>query len=335
MEIFRGVHHIKLPLKRGALDHVNVYLIEGKKGNLLIDTGWNTPESFSTLKDELKAQGFEFKDISQIVITHSHSDHYGTAGRIKDLSGAKIAMSDIEAGLLHLRYEDMAVLIDQVSLFLRANGAPESELAQLSEASLPVREFVVPAMPDIKLKAGRRISMEPFEFKVLFTPGHSPGHICLYEPNRKYLFAGDHVLPDISPNVGLHPQSGENPLGDFISSLKALLKLEINFVFPGHGPVFSGLGQRVSQLLHHHEQRIAAILEAMDSEASSVYQIATQVPWNTDVEPTSFKKLPALDRRLAMLETLAHLQLLVSQGRVKKITKGDSFFYQVEDTGKR
>lgn len=330
MEIVQGVHQIKLPLPGAPLDHVNVYLIEGNEGNLLIDAGWNTPEAFSTLKVELRSNGFGFKDISQIVITHLHPDHYGLAGKIRELSRAKVALSEIEARLLDSRYVNVSILLEEVSHFLRANGTPQSELSQLSEASLPARQFVIPTKPDMKLKAGQKVSVDPFEFKVLLTPGHSPGHICLYEPKRKLLFTGDHVLPEITPNVSLHPQSGENPLGDFINSLKALRELEVNFVFPGHGSVFSGLKLRIDELLHHHEQRKLAIVKVIQGELKTGYQIATEIPWVPDEEAVSFQDLSAFDKRLAVLETLAHLQLLVIEGKAEKVVEDDTTFYWAE-----
>lgn len=327
MEIVQGVHQIKLPLPGGTLDHVNVYLIEGDKGNLMIDAGWNTPEAFSTLKEGLRTKGFDFKDISQIVITHLHPDHYGLAGKIRELSGAKVALSEIEARMLDSRYINIAVLLREVSRLLRANGVPQGELPQLSKASLPALEFVIPTKPDVKLKAGQKVSVDPFEFTALLTPGHSLGHICLYEPKRKFLFSGDHVLPEITPNVGLHPQSGENPLGDYINSLKSLTKLEINFVFPGHGPVFSGLRQRIEELLYHHEQRMRAIVKVIQDGMKTAYQIATEIPWIPDDDAVSFQDLAALDRRLAVLETLAHLQLLVTEDKVKRVVKNRTSFY--------
>ena len=331
MEIVQGVHQIKLPLPGGTLDHVNVYLVEGDEGNLLIDAGWNTPEAFSALKEELMTKGFEFKDISQIVITHLHPDHYGLAGKIRELSGAKIALSEIETHMLNSRYVDMTPLLSGVTRLLRSNGVPESELPQLSEASLPAREFVIPASPDVKLKAGRKVSVGLFEFEVLSTPGHSPGHICLYEPKRKLLFTGDHILPDITPNVGLHPQSGGNPLGDYLNSLRDLKKLEVTFAFPGHGSVFNGLRLRIEDLFYHHEQRKSAIVRVIQGEMKTAYEIAEEIPWVPGAEDVSFQDLLAFDKRLAVLETLAHLQLLISEDKVKKAAQDGTNFYSARD----
>lgn len=328
MELMKGVYQIKVPLPGPGLDHVNVYLLEGTTGNLLIDTGWNTPEAFTALKQELLVNGFQIKDITHIAVTHLHPDHYGLAGRIKEISGAKILMSEVEGSMLEQRYMNVSALLDSVTQFLDATGIPKADLPQLSKASMPVLDFVVPVKPDEMLNAESVIEMEPFELKVMMTPGHSPGHICLYEPNKKYLFTGDHILSDISPHIGLHPQSGENPLEDFINSLQLLSELEVKFVFPGHGSVFSGLGQKIEALIAHHKEREWEIMKSISSGQKSAYQIAQEIPWSPSGEPANFKKLAPIDKRLAVLETLAHLQHLIVEGKVTKTTKDKVNYYE-------
>jgi glyoxylase-like metal-dependent hydrolase (beta-lactamase superfamily II) len=327
MEIIKGVYQIKLPLPGPGLDHINVYLLEGTEGNLLVDTGWNTPEAFTALKQELLTNGFQLKDITYVAITHLHPDHCGLAGRIKEISGAKIAMSEIDAAMLDQRYVNVSPLLDATTQFLEADGTPKAELAQLSKASMPALDFVVPVKPDVILNSESTIEMDPFEFQIIMTPGHSPGHICLYEPNKKYLFSGDHILPDISPHVGLHPQSGENPLGDFLKSLQAMSELEVKFVFPGHGSVFSGLRQRIEALVAHHREREWEIMKSISNGQKTAYQIAQEIPWIDD-QKVNFNKLSPWDKRLAVLETLAHLQHLITEGKVTKTTKDKVNFYE-------
>src|SRR4030042_3138737 len=194
MEIVQGVHQIKLPLPAGALDHSNAYLIEGSNGNLLIDTGFDTPEAFAALRDSLRFSGFGFKDITQIVITHIHPDHYGLANKLKQMSGATVAFTDIEEKFINSRYVKTHVLLKKVKDLFESNGVPKGDLSQLSEAALAAKQFVGVVSPDVRLKDGDKISVGSSEFKVLLTPGHSPGPICLYEPKRKLFFSGDHIL---------------------------------------------------------------------------------------------------------------------------------------------
>ena len=327
MEIVQGVHQIKLPLPAGALDHSNAYLIEGSNGNLLIDTGFDTPEAFAALRDGLRFSGFGFKDITQIVVTHIHPDHYGLADKLKQMSWATLAFSDVEAKFIDSRYAKTDALLKKVRSLFKSNGVPEEDLTELTEASMALRQFVGVVPPDITLKNGDKITVGSLEFKVVLTPGHSPGHICLYEPKRKLFFSGDHILPDIFPHVGLHPQSGENPLGDFFNSLEALANLEVNFIFPGHGSVFSGFKLRLGELYHYHEQRQLAIKRIIENDMKTAYQIATEIPWMPGGEAISFDKLPVFDKRLAVMETLAQLKLLVTEGKAEKVAKDNIDIY--------
>jgi glyoxylase-like metal-dependent hydrolase (beta-lactamase superfamily II) len=306
---------------------MNIYLIEGTRGNLLIDTGFDTPEAFGALRDALKFSGFGFKDITVIAATHVHPDHYGLVDKLKQMSGAKVALSDIESKFIDSRYGKTDALIKQVKQLLVSNGVPEADLTELAEASMAVKQFVGVVKPDIILKDGDKITVASSEFKVVLTPGHSPGHICLYEPKRKLFFSGDHILPDIFPHVGFHPQSGDNPLGDFFKSLETLSKLEVNFIFPGHGSVFSGFKLRLGELHYYHEQRQRAIMRIIENDTKSAYQIATEIPWMPGGEAVPFNKLSAFDKRLAVMETLAHLKLLVIESKAEKVVKENIDLY--------
>jgi glyoxylase-like metal-dependent hydrolase (beta-lactamase superfamily II) len=326
MEIVQGVHQIKVPLP-GAVDHMNIYLIEGTKGNLLIDTGFDTPEAFGALRDALKYSGFGFKDITVIAATHLHPHHYGLVDKLKQLSEAKVALGEVETKFIDSRYTKTDALLKQVKQLLSANGVPESDVTEFAGASMAVKQYVSVVKPDIILKDGDKITVASSEFIVVLTPGHTPGHICLYETKRKMFFSGDHLLPDIFPHIVYSPQSGENPLGGFFKSLEALSKLEINFIFPGHGSVFSGFKLRLSELQYYHQQRQQAVVRIIESDAKSAYQIAAEIQWSPAGEAVPFNKLSTFDKRLAVLETLAELKLLISAGKAKKIVKENVDLY--------
>jgi glyoxylase-like metal-dependent hydrolase (beta-lactamase superfamily II) len=307
--------------------YINAYLIEGNNGNMLVDTGWNSPDAYSALTNELKNYGFTLKDISKIVLTHIHPDHCGLAGKIKQLSGAEISMDEREASLLKSRYVDVDGLIKETYDLLVTNGAPESDATTLSKASLPARELVVPISEYTAIKGGDKIVFEPFEFTVLSTLGHSPGHISLYEPNKKFLFTGDFILPEITPNISLHPQSSPNPLGDYLKSLEEAYELEVNFAFPGHGPAFSGVKQIIEAIVRHHEDRKRAVLKSIEGNTKTAYQVTQEIPWDVDINDGSYSFMSILNRRFAITETLAHLEYLVSQGEAGKTTENNKTVY--------
>jgi glyoxylase-like metal-dependent hydrolase (beta-lactamase superfamily II) len=327
-EVIPGIFQLSLPLPNLTLDHINTYLIRGDSQCLLVDTGWNTPELFDSLKEQLAEIGVQFADISQIVVTHVHADHYGMAGRLKQLSPAKIALHQIEMDLIESRYIAMEALLGQLAEWLDVNGVPDALLPELGNASLEMVQFVVPTMPDIVLHGGETIALDSFNFQVLWTPGHSPGHICLYEPQRNVLISGDHVLPRITPNIGMNPQSGPNPLGDFLNSLQTVKKLGVDLVLPGHEQPFANLNRRIGQLVRHHRERNSQILRTLDAGPKTAYQIARELTWGGDAGGMQWDSMDAWDKRMAVMETLAHLEEMRAEGRLDKFVRGENIHYQ-------
>ncbi len=327
-EIVPGIHWFKLPMiisDESGLAFVNVYVIKGTSGYLLVDAGWNTEESFAALKKGMAEIGSDIKDISQILVTHVHPDHYGMAGRIKKLSGASLAMHHIEKGFIDSRYVSMDFLINQIDRLLMANGVPPKIIARLSKATVGLEQYVVPIYPDITLHDGETITTGLFTFNVLWTPGHSSGHICLYEPEEKILLSGDHILPTITPNISVHPQAIENPLGRYLDSLNELKQLEVELVLPGHEKPFSGFRKRVESILKHHEQRNGEILAALADKARTSFQIAQEVTWGLK---GSWQSLPDFHKRIAILETLAHLEMMAARGRVDRLPGEDIMLFR-------
>ncbi|MFH1651588.1 MAG: MBL fold metallo-hydrolase [Chloroflexota bacterium] len=327
MQVTPGIHHFEIPLPDSNVGHVNIYLIAGKDGYLLLDTGWDLPDCFSSVQKQLEEIGVSFTDISRIVITHIHSDHYGLVGKFKELSGAEFACHKIERDLIDSRYVHMDELLAQTAAWLMLNGVQEKDLAELQEASLPLAKYVTPVYPDTLLHDGDTIDTGVFSFRVLLTPGHSPGHICLYEPARKILLSGDHILPTITSNVGLHSQSGSNPLADFLTSLGRIKKLPIATVLPGHEHPFSDIQPRIIKLIKHHEVRNQAILRTLRS-ARSAFQVVQGISWLSDTGGVGWRHLAPHHRRLAILEALSHLELMLTERRVTKFANDGVIYYQ-------
>jgi len=316
-EMFPGIHWIKLPMsiEETSLDNINVYLVEGAQGYLLVDSGWNTDESFIALKKGMAKIGADVKDISQIVITHVHPDHYGMAGRIKKLSGATISMHHIEKDFIRPRYIDMEELLRLTDRMLVANGVPEAEMVHMRDATLGLEQYIVPTLPDRILHEGEQVTTGKFTFRVIWTPGHSSGHICLYEPDKKILLSGDHILPKITPNIGVHPQSIENPLGRYIKSLQDMRQLDVALVLPGHDQPFTNLRLRIDEIIHHHEVRNQEILTAIGLDRHTAYYAAQKITWGDN---SRFRDLPDFHKRMAVFETLAHLEMMTAENLLHK-----------------
>ncbi len=326
-EVTPGIHWLKLPITmaESTLTHVNAYLIQGDSGYLLVDTGWNTDETFDALQKQLAEIGADIKEISQILVTHVHPDHYGLAGRVRQLSGAVFALHDIEKGFIEPRYIKMDQLLEQTARWLSINGVPPDETADMRDATVGLQQYIVPTYPDITLHGGETIATGRFTFQVLWTPGHSSGHVCLYEPQKKVLISGDHILPTITPNIGSHPQSIENPLGKYLNSLNDVKELDIELVLPGHEKPFTQLRPRIDELIQHHEERNLEILATLKGEPKTAYQIARRITWGI---ADSWQNMPSFHQRMAIFETLAHLELMTVNGWVDKISRDSVIYYQ-------
>lgn len=326
MEVFPGVHQLKVPIDQNALGYLNSYLIQGDKGCLLVDTGWNSRGAFQSLKEQLDGLGLTLRDIARVVITHVHPDHYGLAGLIKQASPTRFAFHLWEKALIEERYIEFAQLQNKMGKFLCRHGVPRQQAGPLEIASMPALDFVTVAWPDEVLYGGEIISIGDFQLEVLWTPGHSPGHVCLYEPSKKLLFSGDHVLPGITPNVSYNLQSGSNPLGDFINSLNQLRRLPVDLVLPAHEHIFEGLEDRIQQIVGHHEDRKGEILSTLSEEPLSAFLIARQLSWHIRDD---WDHLDAYHQRSAMTETLAHLEMMRMEGRVERHSRDGVIRYEL------
>ena len=192
-----------------------------------------------------------------------------------------------------------------------------------------MKQFSDLVMPDILLEDNETIDTGVFKLNVIWTPGHSPGHICLYEPDKKILFSGDHILPTITPHVGLHPQSGTNPLGDYLDSLERLKTLEVEMVLPGHEQPFTEFKDRAESITRHHSLRNTEILGALGSESKTAFQLSTEITWLHDVNGVGWHRLDSWNKRVAILETLAHLEAMRVKGELERFNKDDIRYYRL------
>ena len=293
------------------LKHVNVYLLRDGDDFTLIDTGLQTDESRQALNQELATLRVRVERITRILITHIHPDHFGLAGELRDRSGAELVIHRLEVSLMEPRYARAEDLVYDVAKWLSLNGVPEEEADFIKTASMAAREYVSVVEPDTLLEGAERLPVDDTEIEVIWTPGHSPGHCCFYWRARRLLFSGDHLLPKISPNIGLHPQSGANPLDDYVASLDRIRRLEIETVLPAHGDPFYDHGSRIAEIIEHHDARKAALVRLAGDGAKSGWQLAAGLF-------AGIMQRNVFQQRLALQETLAHCQSLAVDGRLRK-----------------
>src|SRR3954464_5458963 len=189
-----GLWSIPVPIPSSSLRYVFVYVFETDRGPYIVDTGWNTDDAFAALSDGLKQVGTDVADVQGVLVTHIHPDHYGLAGRVREASGAWVALHPADAALISDRDAEPAPLLERMGAMLRRMGAPEVEIAALQNASMPVRRFVDAVQPDVLLEDGRRPDVPRRDLGPIWTPGHSPGHLCFWEPRHRVMLSGDHNM---------------------------------------------------------------------------------------------------------------------------------------------
>jgi glyoxylase-like metal-dependent hydrolase (beta-lactamase superfamily II) len=309
MEVASGVIRVQLPMPF-ELKHVNVYLLRDSEGYTLVDTGLQTEESRRALGRGLDDSGIPLNRVTRILITHIHPDHFGLAGELRERTGAELVIHRLEVSLMEPRYARAEDLVQDVARWLHVNGVPQTEAEFLKSASMAAREFVSVVEPDSLLEGAERLALDGEDLQVVWTPGHSPGHCCFFLPSRKLLLSGDHLLPKISPNIGLHPQSSADPLGDYLSALDRVARLDIDLVLPAHGDPFNDHTGRIAVIKQHHEERKLTIL-GLATTPQTGWELASKL-FHGIMERNVFQQ------RLALQETLAHCQSLADDGRMQK-----------------
>ncbi|MBN1367606.1 MAG: MBL fold metallo-hydrolase [Dehalococcoidales bacterium] len=326
MNLNNNVHILKMALPQNALvpdstlGYTLVYLIRFESGWGLIDTGWDDETTFTSFSEQLENLGIRMTDIKWILLTHSHADHQGLARAIKETTKANIIMHTNETPEA---YEKRVKEVERsssgdLSTLLLLHGMPHNEITEISSRSHPPRNFISSFKVDKFIKGDDVSSLSPL--KIIWTPGHSPGHLCLYEPREKLLFSGDHVLPTITSNISISILGEDNPLRDYMDSLSRIEDLEVNQILPGHEGPFVNPKRRINELRAHHFERLKSIRIKLMSGPNTAYEIAESIKW----APGEWGKMTPLNKLMGLMETLAHLRYLVREGVVVEIVGGDS-----------
>lgn len=298
-ELAPGFWRIRLPFHL-ELNHVNVYLVRLAEGWMMVDAGFGNDESWTALDAAVRSIGVTWRDVKQVAITHTHPDHWGLAPRIlHESGGAWLAMHSIEAGNLR-RLAEAVRKPSVLDKRLRSWGTPEDHIARITGAFLDVRQRFDAVEANQVFEGGETIATEALgELRVVFTPGHAPGHICFYSERDGWLIAGDHVLPKITPHVAW--MSERNALADFHVSLDAVAALGARMVAPGHGDPFPDLAERAVEIKRHHESRCNKIAEALDGGAATPHEVVA-VLWPKALSPFNY--------RFAIYEVMAHIKYM-------------------------
>ncbi len=298
----------------GPLRYVSVYAFALDGGGLgLLDTGWGSDESWAALSAGLASIGGDVADVRGVLVTHLHYDHLGLAERVRQASGAWVAMHPADAAIVGSpALRDPASFVAAEVDFLVSLGADRDEAVADVGPSENLGHCSRMAVPDRLLEDGEHADFPGWRMRAVHTPGHTPGHLCFAEQRTGLFFSGDHVLPRISPNISSTHNGTADPLRDYLDSLAAVGGEEPEEVLPAHEWRFRGLGSRAAELTAHHEHRLAELLDAIRrNPGSTPWQLAAHLTWSRPWDQYERRM-----RIFAVTETDAHLRLLASRGLV-------------------
>jgi glyoxylase-like metal-dependent hydrolase (beta-lactamase superfamily II) len=308
-----GVHRIPLPLPNDGLRAVNVYVLEQDDGIVLIDGGWALPESRQALEQGLARLGHDLGEITHVLVTHVHRDHYTQAVDLRRLVGSRVYLGIGERpGLRKLDELRTDVPVSSLDILRRA-GADELAERLLREMEWDSFDPSIWEQPDRWLEPGV-LRFGRHAVRVVPTPGHTKGHVVYLDEERGLLFSGDHVLPHITPSIGFELADPGHPLADYLNSLHLVTSFADAQLLPAHGPAGGSAHARVAELLAHHHTRFAAILDVLGERALDAYAVARELGWTRREVP--FADLSAFNQMLAVNETAAHLDVLVQRGHL-------------------
>lgn len=311
-QIRPGLWSIPVPMP-GRMRYVLSYAFELPDGVALVDTGWDSEEAWDGLVAGLAEAGRQIQDVRAVLTTHAHPDHYGLAARVRDVSGAWLGLHPEDAATIGDRDDDAlrAGLAAGWETMRARLGVPGSGSGGMSERK--ARKYIQQTQPDVLFQDGKQLDLPGWDLRAIWTPGHTPGHVCFFEAGHGLLLSGDHILPRISPNVSLHSRQRPDPLQDYLGALAAVGDLPVEEVLPAHEYRFRGLRTRVDQLLGHHEHRLSEIEAAVaDTPGAACWSIAARLTW-----ARPWTTLSGAVKYSAAREILAHLVYLEGRGRVR------------------
>lgn len=318
-EISANLYKIEIPLPGSPLKALNSYVIKNTERNLIVDTGWNQEECMHAMQAGLRELGVD-AGRTDFFITHLHADHFGL---VSDLitDSSEIYFNEPDADRFKSGFR-----LDEFLNFARLNGYPENELRKALQSHPGLKFRAKADLAFHILKEGDIVSIGDYGFKCIETPGHTWGHMCLYEPHKKIFVSGDHILNDITPNIQLWSDEW-NPLKEYLTSLDKVYELDIELVLPGHRGIFRNCKERIQELKQHHQDRLDEIISILEKGSKNAFQVASKMTW--DIVSDSWDLFPVSQKWFATGEAIAHLKYLKEEGIIRSEIRNQKIVFSL------
>jgi len=320
-EILTNLYKIEIPLPGSPLKALNSYVIKGPERSLIIDTGWDRKECMNAMQTGLREVKVDLGK-SDFFITHFHPDHLSLVFNLA-AETSKIYFNQPEANFVGDRNR-----WDHLCNYARKSGLAENEIQAVTDSHPGHKYWPKSQLTFTILKENDEIAIGEYLFRCVETPGHTPGHLCLYEPDKKILVSGDHILNDITPNIQLWSDEW-NPLKEYLASLDRVYGLGIELVLPGHRSIFTSCHERIEALREHHQTRLDEVSLILEEGAKDAHQVASQMKWDISYDYDSFELFPVLQKWFATGEAIAHLKYLEESGMIRRQMQENKILYSL------
>ena len=303
-----GVYRLRLPLPWPGVPHCNAWAISAGDGFVLVDTGMHNAESMVDLERALAMCNLRLEEIKLVVCTHAHSDHCGQAVPISQRAGCELWMHPSHELMSKLVEDPDAVLARRLEV-ARQSGVPAEPLRRYAaQRGTSEPGIVGPLKADRDLLDGVTMQSDLGEWVVYETPGHAPSHVCLFQPERRLLISGDHLLGRISLyfEYGYSP----DPVGEFLQSLDVVERLGARLCLAGHGRTFTDVHAHIHGNRALVEEHLYKVLQAVEGRELTAFDLVGEVYGQT---------LSQQNGQWLLSQTLGYLTHLESTGGVRRI----------------
>lgn len=328
-QILSDIYRIEIPLPKSPLKALNAYLVKSRDRSLVIDTGWNRQECLDPMLSSLQELDVDLNK-TDFFITHLHADHMGLVEKLIRRT-TKVHFGEVEASVAISIHKRPKERVDHLFQIYLSHGFPESELRRAVKDHPGFRDGPPIAFDFRTLGERDTIDVGGYSFRCIETPGHSPGHMCLYEARKKIFISGDHILFDITPNITSWPEM-ENSLGEYLKSLAKVYNLDVELVLPGHRSMMNNHKKRITELRQHHNKRLSEVLHALEAGEKTAWEVAPYLSWDIDFH--SWDLFPPVQKWFALGETIAHLKYLEAYGNATGRKHRGRILFSLSSTGR-
>ncbi len=322
-EILPDLYTIEVPLPANPLKATNVYVVRDGERSLIVDTGMDRDECMDALSSGLRELEVDLAK-ADFFITHLHADHSGLVARLATPT-SKIYFGEADGTVV---MEIEGKYFQQVPRMARMHGFPEDDIERALHGH-PGYKYAAKQKIEFQAVGDEdRVGIGDYDFEVIETPGHTSGHVCMYEPRHKLFVAGDHVLGDITPNIShWSADDSGDPLKEYLASLEKVRDLDVELVLPGHRRLFKNYRERIDEIVAHHDERIDEVMSILESGSKSSYRVASQMSWAMKCD--SWDDFPGPQKWFASGEALAHLRYLEGRGEIRRDVRGEAILFSL------